>query len=82
MVSDVPLGAFLSGGVDSSAIVAEMSGAAGRVSTYTVGFSSADLAHDIAPDDVRYSREMARALRRSTTTSEYSKRTSPTSCPS
>ena len=59
MVSDVPLGAFLSGGVDSSAIVAEMSGAAGSVSTYTVGFSSADLAHDIAPDDVRYSREMA-----------------------
>jgi asparagine synthase (glutamine-hydrolysing) len=59
MVSDVPLGAFLSGGLDSSAIVAEMASAAGRVTTYTVGFSDDDLAHEIASDDVRYSRLMA-----------------------
>jgi asparagine synthase (glutamine-hydrolysing) len=62
MVSDVPLGAFLSGGVDSSAIVAEMTATAGRISTYTVGFSKDDLAHEIVPDDVRYSRRMAREL--------------------
>jgi asparagine synthase (glutamine-hydrolysing) len=60
MVSDVPLGAFLSGGVDSSAIVASMAAASPRVSAYTVGFSQGDLSHEIVPDDVRYSREMAR----------------------
>jgi asparagine synthase (glutamine-hydrolysing) len=60
MVSDVPLGSFLSGGLDSSAIVAEMSSTAGPISTYTVGFSAEDLRHEIVPDDIRYSRQIAR----------------------
>ncbi len=38
MMSDVPIGAFLSGGVDSGAIVAAMSRHSGRVRTYSVGF--------------------------------------------
>ena len=39
LVSDVPVGVFLSGGVDSSAIAAFAARAyAGRLSTYTVGF--------------------------------------------
>jgi asparagine synthase (glutamine-hydrolysing) len=39
LMSDVPLGAYLSGGVDSTAIVALMSRALGRpVQTFTVGF--------------------------------------------
>lgn len=60
MVSDVPLGAFLSGGVDSSAIVAAMSAGGERVSTYTVGFDAEDLRHEIVPDDLRYSRRMGK----------------------
>jgi asparagine synthase (glutamine-hydrolysing) len=60
MVSDVPLGSFLSGGVDSSAIVAEASAVAPRLTTYTVGYAAEDLRYEIAPDDVRYAREVGR----------------------
>jgi asparagine synthase (glutamine-hydrolysing) len=62
MVADVPLGAFLSGGVDSSSIVALMNrhGAGRRVSTYTVGIAAEDLRYDIIPDDTRWSREVGK----------------------
>ena len=38
LVADVPLGVLLSGGIDSSILVAEMARAGGRVRTFTVGF--------------------------------------------
>ncbi|HEX2447646.1 MAG TPA: asparagine synthase (glutamine-hydrolyzing) [Methyloceanibacter sp.] len=48
LVSDVPLGAFLSGGVDSSTVAALMrAGSNSEVRTYSIGF--ADKAYDEAP---------------------------------
>ena len=60
MVSDVPLGAFLSGGIDSSGIVAMMDRHSDdrRISTYTAGIKSEDLRYDIIPDDVRWARRV------------------------
>lgn len=54
LVSDVPLGAFLSGGVDSSAVVAYMARhAPGRVRSFSIGFSEKPY------DETRYARRVA-----------------------
>jgi asparagine synthase (glutamine-hydrolysing) len=64
MVADVPLGSFLSGGIDSSGIVAMMERHSNgrRISTYTVGIESEDLRYDIIPDDVRWARRVNEQL--------------------
>jgi len=52
LLSDVPLGAFLSGGVDSSAVVAAMARASEQpVRTFTIGF--ADSRYDESPHAAR-----------------------------
>ena len=57
MVADVPLGAFLSGGVDSSAVVASMARqSARRVVTTCVGFS------ERTHSEIEHARSVAQAL--------------------
>jgi asparagine synthase (glutamine-hydrolysing) len=64
MVADVPLGSFLSGGIDSSAIVAMMKHHSyGRqIETYTIGMAAEDLRYDIIPDDVEWARKVNQQL--------------------
>ncbi|HEX7880464.1 MAG TPA: asparagine synthase (glutamine-hydrolyzing), partial [Candidatus Eisenbacteria bacterium] len=60
LVSDVPVGAFLSGGVDSSAILAAMRRhTKGELLAYAVGFRGQDQRYEFAPDDLRYARMVA-----------------------
>jgi asparagine synthase (glutamine-hydrolysing) len=64
MVADVPLGAFLSGGIDSSSIVAMMKhhSQGRRIGTYTIGMEAEDLRYDIIPDDIEWARRVNQQL--------------------
>ncbi len=53
LMADVPLGVFLSGGVDSSTVAALTAGMVSRIKTFSIGFSEASY------DESRYARLVA-----------------------
>ncbi|TVP48079.1 MAG: asparagine synthase (glutamine-hydrolyzing) [Gemmatimonadales bacterium] len=65
--SDVPYGAFLSGGIDSTCVVTRMAELAGEVRTYSIGFSS-----DTVSDERGQALRLARALNTSHQAVEFS----------
>ena len=64
MVSDVPLAAFLSGGIDSSSIVACMREAFPDrpIKAYTAAFPTGQISAEQGADDLPYARQAARHL--------------------
>ena len=52
MVSDVPIGAFLSGGIDSTLVAANMNKVSGNIKTFTIGFKEKEYDESIFAQEV------------------------------
>ncbi len=64
LVADVPVGAFLSGGLDSSAVVAAARRATpnAEMNCFTIGFSDGSMESEGFAEDLPYAQEVARHL--------------------
>ena len=65
MIADVPVGAFLSGGLDSSAVVAHMTQHTDDLNTYSVSFDKQDY------DESQYAKKVADQFNTNHTTVEF-----------
>lgn len=62
LMSDVPLGLLLSGGVDSTILLAEMSERQKTPEAFTATYAAASRAHDVFGDDLPFARIAAEAF--------------------
>lgn len=63
LVADVKVGAFLSGGLDSSLVTALMTKEKGEpITTYTIAFTDEDKKFEAMPDDQKYAKLVAKHL--------------------
>lgn len=62
-VSDVPIGSYLSGGMDSGTVAAIASRALGRIFTFTMGFDLSDAAtHELKFDERKLAEQLSNVL--------------------
>lgn len=62
LLSDVPVGAFLSGGLDSSIVATVAQGRLGNLSTFTIGFEDLSDPYHGKADEAAYAAETAKRL--------------------
>ncbi len=63
LASDVPIGMLLSGGIDSTCVLAALGEGNAHVQTLTASYSSADRRGDLFEDDLPYARMAAKRFR-------------------